>query len=140
MPTSNFITISVAVDASISKVWTIWTEPDHITQWNFASDEWCCPAAINEPKPDGNMIWRMEAKDGSAGFDFCGKYSEVILHEQLEITLDDGRKIAISFEESEGITTITETFEIEDQNTAELQRQGWQAILYNFKKYAESLQ
>lgn len=133
----NAITVQVVVSASIDKVWTFWTNPKHIVNWNFASDDWMCPNAINNFEPNGKFSWRMEAKDGSVGFDYSGTYNNVETQKQIELTLDDNRKVFISFSFDNGMTTITEIFE-PDENDIELQKQGWQAILNNFKKYVEN--
>jgi uncharacterized protein YndB with AHSA1/START domain len=137
MSTQNTLTVSAEVHASLEKTWERWTTPEHITQWNFASDDWQCPNAINELKPGGKMSWRMEAKDGSMGFDFSGKYEKIELHQHISLLLDDGRSVKVDFTEKNGMTLVTETFETENQNPTEMQRAGWQAILDNFKKHAE---
>lgn len=133
----NPITVSVEIDAPIDKVWNYWTSPEHIVKWNFASDDWCCPTATNEAKTGGKFNWRMEAKDGSVGFDFFGEYDHVIENERIEYQMGDGRKVEISFREEDGKIILNETFETEDVNSAEMQRAGWQAILENFKKLVE---
>jgi uncharacterized protein YndB with AHSA1/START domain len=132
------VAIQAIVHAPIETVWEYWTEPRHIQVWNAASDDWHTPHATNDLRVGGTLHARMEAKDGSVGFDFDGTYTEVIPHQRLAYTLEDGRKVTISFETTEDGIKITETFDIEHENSAELQRQGWQAILDNFKKYAES--
>lgn len=132
------ITIQTSVSADLGKVWDYWTNPNHITQWNFASDEWCCPIAINDLKPQGCFSWRMEAKDGSVGFDFEGVYDQVVVHELITYHLADDRKVKIEFAQSGKEVTITETFDVEGTNSIELQRDGWQAILNNFKTLVET--
>ncbi len=92
------ITVKANIEASIEKVWECWTKPEHITQWNFASDEWCCPSATNELTPGGEFKWRMEAKDGSIGFDFIGIYEKVEEEKSLSYKMSDGRKVNINFE------------------------------------------
>ena len=131
------ITVRANVEQNMDKVWEFWTKPEHIMQWNFATDEWHCPAAVNDLKAGGRFSWRMEARDGSMGFDFSGSYTDIRLHELIAATLDDGRKIRITFVEDKGATDVIETFE-PDQNDRDLQQRGWQAILNNFKNYAES--
>ena len=126
------ITVSTTVNAPVSKGWEVWTKPEFIVQWNFASDEWCCPNAINDLRPQGKFSWRMEAKDGSMGFDYCGQYVEVVENEHIRLSLDDNRIVDITFSEENGQTVVTESFETEDQNSAEMQRSGWQAIIDNF--------
>lgn len=132
------ITVSATIDAGIEKVWKYWTEPRHITNWNTATDEWHTPKAENDLKEGGRFVYRMEAKDGSFGFDFGGEYTEIREQELLAYKLDDGRKAKVSFEEKDEKVTLTEEFEVEDQNPVEMQKEGWQAILSNFKKYTES--
>jgi uncharacterized protein YndB with AHSA1/START domain len=131
------ITVEVQVNAAIDKVWQYWTEPVHIVNWNFASDDWCAPKATNDLKVGGKFSSRMEAKDGTIGFDFSGVYDQVKMNEIIDYTLDDDRKVKIVFSASEDGTKLIETFEAETENSIELQKGGWQAILNNFKKYAE---
>jgi uncharacterized protein YndB with AHSA1/START domain len=131
------ITISTTVHAPVEKVWKCWTEPEHITKWNSASEDWHTPFAENDLRVGGKFNSRMEAKDGSFGFDFGGTYDEVKLYEVISYTIADGRKVKITFAGQENETKITETFEAESTNPVEMQQNGWQAILDNFKKYAE---
>ncbi|MGP7817909.1 SRPBCC family protein [Niallia sp. 01092] len=131
------ITVETTVKAPVEKVWKYWTEPVHITKWNNASDEWHTPFAENDLRVGGKFLSRMEAKDGSFGFDFSGIYDEVKLNEVISYTISDGRKVKITFIDQENETKINETFDAETINSIELQQQGWQAILDNFKKYAE---
>ena len=133
----NKITVKTTVQTSIEKVWTLWTEPTHITKWNTASDDWHTPYAENDLRVGGKFLSRMEAKDGSFGFDFGGIYDEVLLHKVIAYTLGDGRKVNITFQGQDNETEITVTFDAETENPIEFQQQGWQAILDNFKKYAE---
>lgn len=132
------ITIESTVNAPVEKVWEYWTSPDRITKWNYASDDWHSPSAENDLRKGGKFSARMEAKDGSFGFDFGGTYDEVKPLELIEYTIGDGRKVIIHFTGSDTATKVTETFEAEDTNPIEMQRGGWQAILDNFKKYTES--
>lgn len=131
------ITIDATVNAPVEKVWKFWTEPGHITKWNFASDDWHSPYAENDLKAGGKSLSRMEAKDGSFGFDFGGVYDEVKTHELIAYTLGDGRKVKIEFSFRGNETKIVEIFEPENVNSIEIQRTGWQSILNNFKKYTE---
>lgn len=131
------ITIEAIVNAPIEKVWEFWTGTQHIIKWNNASPDWHTPKAEHELKPGGKFVYRMEAKDGSFGFDFGGTFDVVNLNEYLESTLGDGRKVKITFKDVNGKTQIVETFEAEDQNPIEMQKGGWQAILNNFTTYAE---
>jgi uncharacterized protein YndB with AHSA1/START domain len=132
------ITISATIHAPVVQVWNLWTDPKHITHWNNASDDWHTPRAENNFRVGGKFLSRMEAKDGSAGFDFTGTYNRILNHKQIEYTLADGRKVQISFVTEGHKTLLTIVFEAEQTNPLELQRAGWQAILNNFKKYAET--
>ena len=134
---SNFITVQVEIDAPITHVWDCFTQPEHITQWNFASPDWYCPSAENDMQVGGKMNWRMEAKDGSFGFDFEGTYTKIEKQKTVEITLGDKRKMEVLFAKQYGITTVAERFEAENTNPAEMQKAGWQAILNSFKAYAQ---
>ncbi|MCB0735226.1 MAG: SRPBCC domain-containing protein [Flavobacteriales bacterium] len=131
------ITVEVSVNQPISRVWECWTNPTHIVNWNFAADTWCCPSAENDLQPGGRFSWRMEAKDGSMGFDYCGTYESIDQYERIDKVLDDDRKVTITFEEQGDATHVTETFDIEDVNSADLQRNGWQSILENFRLECE---
>lgn len=128
-----------SVDISLEKAWELWTEPEHIVHWNYASDDWQTTRAQNDLKAGGKFSYRMEAKDGSFGFDFSGVHKEVKLYTFIDSLLDDGRMLKVSFDYNDGKTFINEVFEAEMENSLELQRTGWQAILDNFKKYAEGL-
>lgn len=132
------ITIENTVNAPVSKVWDYWTKPEHITQWNHASDDWHSPWAKNDLRPGGSFSARMEAKDGSFGFDFGGVYDVVKTHEYIEYTLGDDRKVKINFDAQGDSTKVTESFEAESTHSIEMQKGGWQAILDNFKKYTEA--
>jgi len=132
------IKIEALINGSPDKVYQLWTEPEHITKWNFASDDWCCPSAENDLRVGGIYKSRMEAKDGSFGFDFEGRYEEVSPSGKLVSSLADGRQVETTFEEEAGSTRVTTRFDPESQNSIEMQREGWQAILDNFKKYAET--
>lgn len=132
------ITVKVSVQKTAKECWEFWTKPEHITGWNFASDDWCCPRAKNDLKVGGRFNVRMEAKDGSAGFDFEGTYDELIDTKKIVYHMDDNRKVTILFAGNKDNTLIMETFDTEDMNTAQQQRQGWQSILNNFKSYAEN--
>jgi uncharacterized protein YndB with AHSA1/START domain len=132
------ITIENTVHAPIEKVWQYWTMPKHITQWNNASNDWHTPHSENDVIVGGKFLSRMEAKDGSMGFDFSGVYNEVTVNELIAYTMDDGRKAKIVFSALGSKTKVVETFEAETENSIEMQRDGWQAILDNFKKYAEA--
>ena len=131
------ITVQNTIKAPVEKVWKYWTLPDHITQWSNASDEWHTPFAENDLRPGGKFLSRMEARDGSAGFDFSGVYDEVKTHEKIVYTLGDGRKVKVSFSPEGTSTRVIETFEAEDTHSVEMQKEGWQSILDNFKKHVE---
>ncbi len=132
------ITVENTVKAPVEKVWQFWTLPEHITKWSNASNDWHTPFAENDLKVGGKFMSRMEAKDGSFGFDFGGVYDEVKTNKMIAYTIGDGRKVKISFSTNGDETKIVETFEAENTNSIEMQRGGWQAILDNFKKYAEA--
>ena len=133
----TLITVQANINAPIIKVWNCWTLPEHIIHWNHASEEWHTPRAENDLRPGGKFLWRMEARDGSQGFDFEGTFETIITHQRIAYSIVDGRKVEITFSESGGETNISEIFEAEDTNSIELQRSGWQAIMNNFKKYVE---
>lgn len=132
------ITVHALVDAPVSKVWDYYTNPDHITGWNFASPDWCCPRAENDLRAGGKYMARMEARDGSFGFDFEAVYDEVLANHKIVYTMADGRKAVVLFRENQDKTEVTVTFDAENQNPADLQKQGWQAILDNFRQYTET--
>jgi uncharacterized protein YndB with AHSA1/START domain len=129
------IIVETTVHAAVEKVWEYWTEPTHITKWNTASEDWHTPYAENDLKVGGKFLSRMEAKDGSFGFDFGGVYDDVRLNEGIGYTLEDGRKVTINFIRQGEETKVIETFDAENSNPIEMQEAGWQAILDNFKKY-----
>ena len=133
------ITVSITTPIALETAWQVWTNPEHIVNWNFASDDWCAPRASNDLKNGGTFSYRMEAKDGSFGFDLIGTYTNLKPLELIEYLLEDGRKVSILFESKDNETHIIQTFEAENQNPIELQQNGWQAIMNNYKKYAESL-
>jgi uncharacterized protein YndB with AHSA1/START domain len=133
------ITVETIVNAPVEKVWESWTRPEHIIKWNNASEDWHTPHAENDLRPGGPFSIRMEAKDGTMGFDFEGTYDTVSQHKNIAYTLGDGRKVNVDFEPEGNRTRVLESFEVESMNSPEMQRQGWQAILDNFKKYTEGL-
>ena len=132
------ITIETTVSADTKKVWEYWNKPEHITKWNFAADDWHCPKAENDLRVGGKLKSRMEAKDGSFGFDFEATYDEVIDQKKITYTIADGRQATTDFNNLEGKTKIITVFDAETENPVEMQRAGWQAILNNFKKYVET--
>lgn len=133
----KIITVESTINAPVQRVWEYWTKPAHIIQWSNASDEWHTPKAENDLRAGGSFSSRMEAKDGSMGFDFGGVYDVVTDHEYIEYTLGDTRKVQIHFFPEGDKTRVVENFEAENTNSIELQQGGWQAILNNFKKYTE---
>lgn len=135
--TKILITVEALVNAPVEKVWKCWTEPAHITQWNFAIAEWCCPSAHNDLRVGGKYGARMEARDGSFGFDFEAVYTKVENMKILELTMGDGRSMKVEFIAEGNATRVIETFEAEAQNPVEMQKGGWQSILNNFKTYTE---
>jgi uncharacterized protein YndB with AHSA1/START domain len=134
----TIITVENIINAPVEKVWEFWVMPAHIIKWNNASDDWHTPHAENDLRPGGKFLTRMEAKDGSMGFDFGGVYDAVRLNEYIEYTIDDGRKVKVTFTPQGNKTNVVESFEAENMNSVELQKGGWQAILDNFKKYTEA--
>jgi len=129
------ITVEIVIEAPLNKVWEYWTKPEHIIKWNFASADWCCPKATNDLKVGGKFNYRMEACDGSEGFDFEGMYTEIQENKFIEYILGDERKVKIEFIDQNGTIKVVETFDAENTNSLELQRTGWQSILDNFKKH-----
>jgi uncharacterized protein YndB with AHSA1/START domain len=132
------ITVKTTIDAPVEKVWKYWSSPEHITQWNNASDDWHTPRAENDLRTGGKFMARMEAKDGSFGFDFGGVYDDVQENKYIAYTMGDGRKVEVTFSGNGNETEIEETFEAENENSLEMQKTGWQTILDNFKKYTET--
>jgi uncharacterized protein YndB with AHSA1/START domain len=133
------ITIETLVNAPIEKVWAFWIEPKHIVQWCNASDDWHAPHAENDLRNDGKFKTTMAAKDGSVSFDFEGIYTNVQPYKVIEYTIGDGRKVVINFlAENANQVKVVETFEAESIHPVDMQRDGWQSILNNFKKHVES--
>lgn len=133
------VKIDITILASVEKVWDYFNTPKYITKWNFAHESWHCPKSENDLKVGGKFNNRMEAKDGSFGFDFIGIYDEVIPNERIKYHIEDGREVEVIFEKiDENTTKVTEIFDPEKQNSVEMQREGWYAILNNFHKYVEN--
>lgn len=132
------ITVQQVVNAPLQKVWDYFTKPEHITQWNKASDDWYTPRVENDLRTGGGFMYRMEARDGSFGFDFAGTYDVVTPQKAIEYTLGDGRKVQLQFSTEDSGTKVVEQFEAENTNPVDMQQTGWQAILDNFKSYVES--
>ncbi len=140
METKNkeVITVETTVNAPVEKVWEYFSKPEHIVKWNNASEDWFTPKAENNCKEGGGFNYRMEAKDGSFGFNFFGSYTKVIPNECIEYTLGDERNVKIEFAPEENKTKMRESFDAETTNPSDVQKKGWQSILDNFKKYTES--
>jgi uncharacterized protein YndB with AHSA1/START domain len=132
------ITVQATVNAPVEKVWAYWSGPEHIIKWNNASDDWHTTAAKNDLRVGGQFSARMEAKDGSFGFDFGGTYDEVKTNELIAYTMGDGRKVKVIFTKEGNATKVVETFEAENTHSIEMQRGGWQNIMDSFKKYTEA--
>jgi uncharacterized protein YndB with AHSA1/START domain len=131
------VTIETTINAPVEKVWKRWNTPEDIIKWNSPSADWHTPRAENDLQAGGKFLFRMEARDGSAGFDFGGIYDEINVNKQISYTIGDGRRVKIIFTSNGSKTRVVETFEAEQFNSIEMQRSGWQAILDNFKNYAE---
>lgn len=138
--TKPVLTVEVLVERPVELVWECWTNPAHIVGWNFASDDWQCPSAENDLRNGGRFSSRMEAKDGSFGFDFWGIHQEVEPLKSISSVMGDDRKMRVQFIGQGNSTQIVESFEAESENPLELQQQGWQMILENFRKYAEGFE
>lgn len=131
------ITVQNTIEASIENVWALWTDPVHVKNWNFASNDWHCPRANSDFVVGGEFHYIMAAKDGSVEFDFCGTFTKIIDQSAIQIFLEDGREMNLQFIAEGQATKVIESFEPEEVNSLELQQQGWQAILDNFKAYVE---
>lgn len=136
---SNPITVETVVPVAPEQAWRAFTTPEAITQWNFASPDWCCPSAQVDLRVGGTHSARMEARDGSFGFDFAGVYEEVEPHRAVTLRMGDGRSARTTFEAEDGSTRVKTIFDAESENSLELQRDGWQAILDNYAAYVGSL-
>lgn len=131
------ITIHATILAGRQKAWDYYTKPEHITKWNFASEDWECPSASNDMKIGGKYVARMEAKDKSFGFDFEAIYEEIEPGIKFVYVMTDGRKVSVQFINHSDNTEVSVIFDAETENSLELQKNGWQAILNNYKKYTE---
>lgn len=132
------ITVQASLKADSKKAWDYYTNPKHITQWNFADPSWHCPSASNDLRIGGIYNARMEAKDGSFGFDFKAEYTQLEPGKSLSYKMEDGREASVKFQEKNGQTDVTVQFDAENQNPVEMQQGGWQAILNSYKLYTES--
>lgn len=131
------ITVATTINATIEKVWKYFTEPEYIMQWNNASPDWHTPAATNNLTVGGTFSYTMAAKDGSFSFDFAGAYNDIQENKLIAYTIGDDRKVEVHFSANGNQTEVVEIFEAENQNSLEMQKAGWQAILDNFKKLVE---
>lgn len=131
------ISVQVRVNAPLHIVWSFWVDPDHIVNWNSASDDWHTTSAINDLWVGGHFTYQMNAKDGNDGFRFEGVYDKIVQNKEIDYTIMDGRKVKVCFRTVDHNTEITETIEPENENSHETQRRGWQAILNRFKYYVE---
>ncbi len=131
------ITVETLVKATLDSVWQTWNNPDDIKQWNSASDDWHTTRSSVDLREGGKFSARMEAKEGSEGFDFEGTYARVVPQKLIEYQMEDGREVKIQFSEIEDGVLVRETFDAETENDPELQREGWQAILDNFARHVE---
>jgi uncharacterized protein YndB with AHSA1/START domain len=131
------ITVETLVRGDLESVWDAWNNPDDIKQWNTAQDNWHTTSSTVDLREGGKFMARMEAKDGSEGFDFDGTYTRVVPKSAIDYRMSDGREVSVEFVEAPGGVIVRETFDAESENTPELQRQGWQAILDNFGTYVE---
>lgn len=133
------ITVQAVVNAPLETVWKLWTGPEHITQWNHASDDWEAPSVENDLRAGGRFTCVMAAKDGSARFDFGGTYTNIVDQSRIEYDMDgNGRHVTVEFVPEPDGVRVRETFDPETENPTEMQRDGWQSILNNFKAYAEN--
>ncbi|MBE0600946.1 MAG: SRPBCC domain-containing protein [Firmicutes bacterium] len=135
---STAVTVQTLVHAPLRTVWNLWTRPEHIKEWNSASDDWYTPSAQNDLRTGGRFCYTMSSRDGKNSFDFLGTYTEVIPQEKIACTLDDGRKVSIKFEPLADAVQVAETFELEHEYAPDKQQEGWQAILDHFKRYVEA--
>lgn len=131
------IEVGAIINADANRVWDAWTKPEHITQWNSASEDWHCPSAANDLRKGGKYVARMEARDGSVGFDFEAIYDEVVDRKRISYTMTDGRQATTTFADVGGRTKVTTVFDAENEHPADFQKAGWQAIMDNFKRYVE---
>jgi len=131
------ITVSTTINAPVARVWSAYTSPDDIKQWNAASDDWHTTKASVDLRVGGTFSSRMEAKDGSFGFDFAGTYTKIVPHQLIEYSFGD-RVGVVEFAPAEGGIAVRVTFDAETQYPVEQQRQGWQAILDKFARHVES--
>ena len=130
------ITVETTVAAPVEEVWRAWTTPEDVKRWNAASDDWHTTASAVDLRVGGQFSSRMEAKDGSMGFDFAGTYTKVVPHQLIECTFG-GRTLSVQFIKAGDRVTVRETFDSEETHSPEQQRAGWQAILDRFARHVE---
>ena len=132
------ISVQVKVDSTIDNIWRMWSEENHIKNWYFASDDWYVPSVDQDFAVGGHFTIRMESKDKSMGFDFAGTYLDIKEYESIVYTLEDDREVLTTFTKEDMCIVVTQVFDVEDTFSSEMQREGWQSILNNFKKYVEN--
>ena len=132
------ITVEKIVKARLNQVWDAWNNPADIKQWNSAQDDWHTTQSAVDLREGGKFSARMESRDGSEGFDFEGTYTRVVPQQTIEYRMSDGREVKVEFSERAGGVLVKETFDPENENPHEMQRQGWQAILDNFGRHVEA--
>ena len=133
------ITVETNVNSDIDTAWKAWSDPEAIKKWNAASDDWHTTDARSDLREGGTFFSRMEARDGSIGFDFEGTYTRVEPKTLIEYNIADGREVTVEFQETDIGVRVREVFETESTNPPEVQREGWQAILDNFARYVNTL-
>ena len=131
--------VSAEVEVPVEKAWELFNTPEHIVNWNAASPDWHTPRANNDLRTGGSFSYRMEARDGSFGFDFAGEYTEVVPLTSFAYKMEDGRTARVEFHPIETGTLVITQFDAENSNPLDMQQNGWQAILDNFKRYAENI-
>lgn len=132
------ITVESRIDSDLESVWKSWNDPEEIKAWNSAQEDWHTTESSVDLREGGTFRSRMEAKDGSVGFDFEGTYTRVVPNKAVEYRMSDGREVEVEFSEQDGAVHVKQTFDAESENSEELQRSGWQAILDNFTRHVES--
>lgn len=132
------VQIGAMINQNVEKVWDYYTQPEHVVHWNHASEDWHCPSAENDLREGGRFCYTMASRDGKVSFDFEGKYEIIVPFSRISYSLEDGRAVDVLLETQSDGTKVTIEFDAEGENSIELQRQGWQAILDNFKKYVEA--
>ena len=138
-PNTVVLKVSAEVEVPVEKAWELFNTPEHIVNWNAASPDWHTPRASNDLRTGGIFSYRMEARDGSFGFDFAGEYTEVVPMTSFAYKMEDGRTARVEFHPIETGTLVITQFDAENSNPLDMQQNGWQAILDNFKRYAENI-